>query len=33
MDGKSYCYKLTRDGSTVHWTRNDGHSGTARIGG
>ena len=33
MDGKSYCYKLTRDGATVHWTRNDGHSGTARIGG
>ena len=32
MDGKSYCYKLTRDGATVHWTRNDGHSGTARIG-
>ena len=33
MDGKSYCYKLTRDGATVHWVRNDGHSGTARIGG
>jgi hypothetical protein len=33
MDGKSYCYKLTRDGSTVHWVRNDGRSGTARIGG
>ena len=32
MDGKSYCYKLTRDGATVHWTRNDGRSGTARIG-
>jgi hypothetical protein len=25
MDGKQYCYK--------HWVRNDGHSGTARIGG
>lgn len=33
MDGKSYCYRLTRDGSSVHWVRNDGHSGTARIGG
>jgi len=33
MDGKTYCYKLTRDGSTVRWVRNDGRSGTARIGG
>jgi hypothetical protein len=33
MDGKAYCYKLTREGSTVHWVRNDGRSGTARIGG
>jgi len=33
MDGKSYCYRLTRDGSTVRWVRNDGRSGTARIGG
>lgn len=33
MDGKSYCYRLTRDGSTVRWARNDGRSGTARIGG
>jgi hypothetical protein len=33
MDGKAYCYRLTREGSTVHWVRNDGHSGTARIGG
>ena len=32
MDGKSYCYQLTREGSTVHWARNDGRSGTARIG-
>jgi hypothetical protein len=31
--GKCYCYKLTRNGSTVRWVRNDGHSGTARIGG
>jgi hypothetical protein len=33
MDGKTYCYKLTRNGSSVQWLRNDGHSGTARIGG
>jgi hypothetical protein len=33
MDGKTYCYKLTRNGSSVQWARNDGHSGTARIGG
>jgi hypothetical protein len=33
MDSKAYCYRLTREGSTVHWVRNDGHSGTARIGG
>ena len=32
MDGKSYCYRLTREGSTVHWARNDGRSGTARTG-
>jgi hypothetical protein len=32
MEGKSYCYRLTRDGATVHWVRNDGRSGTARIG-
>ncbi|HEU4475846.1 MAG TPA: hypothetical protein VFR71_04015 [Methyloceanibacter sp.] len=33
MDGKAYCYKLTRNGSSVQWVRNDGRSGTARIGG
>lgn len=33
MDGKSYCYKLTRNGSSVQWTRDDGRSGTARISG
>ncbi|MGD9502992.1 MAG: hypothetical protein AB7V40_10975 [Methyloceanibacter sp.] len=32
MDGKSYCYRLSREGATVHWVRNDGRSGTARIG-
>ena len=33
MDGKSYCYKLTRNGASVQWVRDDGRSGTARIGG
>jgi hypothetical protein len=33
MDGKSYCYRLTQTGSSVRWVRNDGASGTARIGG
>ncbi|HUV32444.1 MAG TPA: hypothetical protein VMW31_02645 [Devosiaceae bacterium] len=33
MNGKAYCYRLTRDGATVRWVRNDGRSGTARIGG
>lgn len=33
LDGKSYCYKLTRNGNNVVWVRNDGRRGTARIGG
>jgi hypothetical protein len=33
VDGKSYCYKLTQTGSSVRWVRDDGRSGTARIGG
>jgi hypothetical protein len=33
MDGKSYCYQLTLKGTSVRWVRNDGRSGTARIGG
>lgn len=33
LESKSYCFKLTRDGSSVHWVRNDGLSGTARISG
>jgi hypothetical protein len=33
LDGKSHCYKLTQKGATVRWVRNDGRSGTARIGG
>jgi len=32
MEGKSYCYKLTRQGNGVSWVRNDGRSGTARLG-
>src|SRR5262245_1047794 len=32
MEGKAYCYKLTRRGNSVTWVRNDGHSGSARIG-
>jgi hypothetical protein len=31
LDGKSYCFTLRRDGSVVHWTRNDGQSGVATI--
>ena len=33
MDGKTYCYKLTPSCTTVQWIRDDGHTGTARIGG
>lgn len=33
MNGKQYCYKLTRQGSSVRWVRHDGRSGTARISG
>jgi hypothetical protein len=32
MDGVAYCYKLTRNGEQVTWVRNDGKTGTARIG-
>jgi hypothetical protein len=32
MKGKTYCYKLTRRGNSVTWVRNDGRSGSARIG-
>lgn len=31
LDNKSFCYKLKRDGQTVHWERNDGRKGTARL--
>ena len=33
MEGRTYCYELSRKGSQVRWVRNDGASGTARIGG
>ncbi|MFD0987389.1 hypothetical protein [Methyloligella solikamskensis] len=33
MEGQSYCYRLSKSGSTVNWVRNDGRSGTARISG
>jgi len=33
MDSKQHCYKLTREGSSVRWVRDDGRSGTARLGG
>jgi len=33
LSKKSYCYKLSRQGEKVVWVRNDGRSGTARIGG
>jgi hypothetical protein len=33
MEGNTYCYKLSRNGNQVRWVRNDGRSGTARIGG
>jgi hypothetical protein len=32
MEGKTYCYELTRRGNSVTWVRNDGRSGSARIG-
>jgi hypothetical protein len=32
MNGNQYCYRLSREGEIVHWVRNDGTTGTARIG-
>ena len=32
MEGKTYCYKFTRRGNSLTWVRNDGRSGSARIG-
>lgn len=31
-DRRSHCYKLRTAGNAVQWRRNDGESGTARIG-
>lgn len=33
LSGKSYCFKVKKQGQMVTWVRNDGRSGTARIGG
>ncbi|MBX2806125.1 MAG: hypothetical protein KTR19_09150 [Hyphomicrobiales bacterium] len=30
-DGRAYCYKLSVNGTSVRWTRNDGRRGTARL--
>ena len=30
--GKAHCYKLHAAGKKVRWSRNDGESGTARLG-
>lgn len=32
LEKKPYCYKLTMNGGSVLWKRNDGRSGTATIG-
>jgi hypothetical protein len=31
LERQSYCYQMRKRGNTVHWTRNDGQSGTARL--
>jgi hypothetical protein len=31
-NGKSYCYRFQINGNSVSWTRNDGKSGSARLG-
>jgi hypothetical protein len=31
-EGRAFCYKLSINGSSVTWVRNDGKSGTARLG-
>jgi len=31
LEGKAYCYAMRREGDTVHWSRNDGRTGTATI--
>ena len=32
LEGQTHCYRLTYQGDSVQWFRDDGHSGTARIG-
>lgn len=32
MNGRSYCFTMQKVGNRVHWRRNDGKSGVARIG-
>lgn len=31
LDAKPYCYKMRKDGLDVHWVRNDGATGIARL--
>ena len=31
LEGLTHCYRLTHQGDSVQWFRDDGHSGTARI--
>jgi hypothetical protein len=31
LDGKRYCYQMRLEGLTVHWRRDDGRKGTARL--
>ena len=33
MESRTYCYTFSVNGNAVRWVRNDGRSGTARIGG
>lgn len=32
MESRTYCYKFSLNGNAVRWVRDDGRSGTARIG-
>jgi hypothetical protein len=32
LNGQTYCYEMRRSGRIVYWRRNDGHSGSARLG-
>jgi hypothetical protein len=31
LDSKTYCFTLSRQGATIHWSASNGTSGTARI--